>query len=173
MRGVFLGLLERHPVAAVVEVGYALLGTLHRDNAKSQARRMTTAIEDRLHLARELVQAARDEFARAEEAKGGAAVIGLRNACDKGWLATLEATNYYLLMQGVVESELPGNDRRKMYSATRQMNRDMRRDYVEMRQTFYEGIVEFDEMLRHLSELEGYIDNIAAGALNGSGDGNA
>ena len=45
---------------------------------------MTTAIEDRLHLARELVQVARDEFTKAEEAKGRAAVIGLRNACGKG-----------------------------------------------------------------------------------------
>ena len=48
---------------------------------------MIDLIDARLNQARELLQAARDEFARAEEAKGGAAVIGLRNSCGKGWLA--------------------------------------------------------------------------------------
>ena len=132
-------------------------------------------IEDRIALARELLQVARDEFARAEEAKGGAAVIGLRNACGKGWLAALEATNCYFLTQGVPESELPENDRGRRFFVGTYMDRDMRRAYIDMRQTFhiegyYDGIVEFDEMPRHFSELDEYIDNIAAAAPNGSGD---
>ena len=53
---------------------------------------MVQQIEYRMSLARELLQAARDEFAQAEEAKGRLVLIGLRNACGKGWLATLEAT---------------------------------------------------------------------------------
>ena len=68
---------------------------------------------NRIQLARALLQAAREEFARAEEAKGGAAVIGLRNSCGKGWLATLEALNAYFLNQGVSEGELPDDDRGK------------------------------------------------------------
>ncbi len=76
---------------------------------------MIDQIDGRLNQARELLRAARDEFARAEESKGGAAVIGLRGACGKGWLAVLEATNFYLLMKGAPESELPENDRGRKY----------------------------------------------------------
>ena len=134
---------------------------------------MVQQIDERLNLARELVQVARDEFARAEEAKGGAAVIGLRNSCGKGWLAALEATNCYFLIQGVPESELPENDRGRKYFVGTHMDRNMRRAYIDMRQTFhvdgyYEGIVEFEDMPRHFSELEEYINDIEAAGRNGS-----
>ena len=126
---------------------------------------MVESAVNRIKLARELLQAAREEFARAEEAKGGAAVIGLRNSCGKGWLATLEAVNTYFLMQGVPESELPDNDRGRKYLVGRHMDRDMRRAYIDMRQTFhidgyYEGIVEFDDMPRYFDELEEFIETI-------------
>ena len=118
---------------------------------------------------------ARDEFAKAEEAKGGAAVIGLRNACGKGWLAALEATNYYFLMQGVPESELPQNDRGRYFFVGQRMERELRRAYIEMRQTFhifgyYEGILEFENVPRYFGELEGYINDIEAAGLNGTAD---
>jgi hypothetical protein len=134
---------------------------------------MVAQIADRLNLARDLLQAARDEFARAEEAKGGAAVIGLRNACGKGWLAALEATNCYFLMRGVPESELPENDRGRYYFAGRHMNRSMVKDYIYIRQTFhifgyYDGIVEFDDMPRYFSELEEYINDIEVAGRNGT-----
>ncbi len=111
------------------------------------------------------MQAARDEFARAEEARGGAAVTGLRNACGKGWLAALEAANIHFLSQGIPESELPANDRGRRFFVRRYMDRDMRRAYNEMRNTFhidgyYEGIVEFEDMSGHLDELEEFIENI-------------
>ena len=136
---------------------------------------MVSAIEDRLQMARELLRAGRIEFARAEEAKGREAVIGLRNACGKGWLAVLEATNCYFLMRGVPESELPENDRGRKYFVGTYMDRDMRRDYLEMRETFhidgyYDASVDFDEMPRHFSELEGYINGIEAFGQNGSID---
>ena len=139
---------------------------------------MISAIEDRLQLARELVQVARNEFAKAEEAKGRAAVIGLRNACGKGWLAVLEATNCYFLIQSVPEAELPQNDRGRKYFAAQYMDRSMRRGYLEMRETFhidgyYDASLDFDEMPRHLNELEEYINSIADGAHNGSGEANA
>ena len=130
---------------------------------------MIESIDNRHNLARELLQTARDEFARAEEAKGGAAVIGLRNACGKGWLAALEATKCYFLMQGVPESELPQNDRGRHYFVGQYMNREMRRAYNDMRQIFhingyYEGIVEFDDMPRYFDDLEEYINEIEASA---------
>ena len=134
---------------------------------------MVTQIEDRLNLARNLLQVARDEFARAEEAKGGAAVIGLRNACGKGWLAALEATNCYFLMQGIPDSELPHNDRGRYFFAGRYMDRVMVKNYIYIRQIFhingyYDGIVEFDDMPRHFAELEEYIDQVEEIGRNGS-----
>ena len=136
---------------------------------------MVSRIEDRISLARELLEVARDEFAKAEEAKGGAAVIGLRNACGKGWLAALEATNYYFLMQGVPESELPQNDRGRYFFVGQRMERELRRAYIEMRQTFhifgyYEGILEFENVPRYFGELEGYINDIEAAGRNGTAD---
>ena len=114
-----------------------------------------------------MLQAARDEFARAEDARGGAAVIGLRNSCGKGWLAILEAINAHFIKQGVPESELPGNDRGRKYFAGRYMDRNMTKDYIYLRQTFhldgyYDGIVEFDDMPGYFDELEEFIDSIAA-----------
>ena len=134
---------------------------------------MVESIGNRLELARELLQVAREEFARAEEAKGGAAVIGLRNACGKGWLAALEATNWYFMMRGVGESELPQNDRGRKYFAGQYMDRSMRRAYLEMRETFhidgyYDASLEFDDMPRYFSELEEYIDAIEESGRNGS-----
>lgn len=128
---------------------------------------MVEPIDGKLHLSRELLQAARDEFARATEAKGGAAVIGLRNACGKGWLATLEAIKVHFLKQGVPEAELPDTDRGRRYFAGRYMGRDLAKTYIYLRQTFhidgyYEGILEFDDLPRYLDELEEFIESIAS-----------
>ncbi len=128
---------------------------------------MVAPIDSRIDRARDLLEAAREEFARAEEARGGAAVIGLRNACGKGWLAALDAVNAFFVARGVPESELPETDRGRRYLVGTHMEREMRTAYVDMRQTFhidgyYEGIVEFDEMPARLDDLEQFIDNVAA-----------
>ncbi len=121
----------------------------------------------RLNAARELLQAARDEFSRAEEAQGGAAVVGLRNSCGKGWLAVGEAINAHFLNQGVPESELPDKERGRRFFVSRYMSRELRRSYNDLWKTFhvdgyYEGIVEFDEMPERFEELEEFIDTIEA-----------
>ncbi len=123
----------------------------------------------RLNAARELLQAARDEFSRAEEAQGGAAVIGLRNSCGKGWLAVVEAISAHFLNQGVPESELPDKERGMRFFVSRYMSRELRRSYNDLWKTFhvdgyYEGIVEFDEMPERFEELEEFIDTIEAPA---------
>ena len=126
---------------------------------------------NRLNLAHELLQAARDEFARAEEARGGAAVIGLRNSCGKGWLAVVEAINAHFLNQGVLESELPDKERGRRFFVSRYMDREMRKNYNDLWKTFhvdgyYEGIVEFDEMPERFAELEEFIETIeSSGSL--------
>jgi hypothetical protein len=126
---------------------------------------MTTTANDRLSRARELARAARDEFARAEEAKGREAVIGLQNACGKGWLAALEATHAYFLSLGIPETELPGTDRGWRFFVGKHMESDMRKEYNNMRQTFhvdgyYGGIVDFDLMPLHLDELDEFIETV-------------
>jgi hypothetical protein len=127
---------------------------------------MVGLIDDRLNRARELAQAARDEFARAQEAKGREAAIGLQNSCGKGWLAALEATQAYFLMHGVPETELPKTDRGWRYFVANRMERDMSREFIYMRQTFhvdgyYGGIVDFDHMPLYLDELEEFIETFA------------
>ena len=128
---------------------------------------MATPVDNRLDRARDLLRAAREEFARAEEARGGDAVIGLRNACGKGWLAVLDAANAFFLNQGVAESELPENDRGRRYFTARFMDRDTRLAYNSLYCTFYsdgwgDGIVEFEEMPARFDELEEFINDIEA-----------
>jgi hypothetical protein len=126
---------------------------------------MVAPADHRLNRARDLLRTAREEFARAEEARGGDAVIGLRNACGKGWLAALDAANAFFLKQGVSESELPEKDRGRRYFTARFMDREMRRAYNDLWKTFhvdgyYDGIVEFDEMPDRFDELEEFINSI-------------
>ncbi len=127
---------------------------------------MTTTATDRLTRARELAQAARDEFARAEEAKGREAVIGLQNASGEGWLAVLEASQAYFLLHGTPEQELPRTDR-GWRSLTRVLDPTRRRQFNDMRQIFhvegyYGGVVDFDDMPFYLDELDDFIASIAA-----------
>jgi len=134
---------------------------------------MAGVTDGRIGEARELLAAARTEFDQAQEARGGAAVIALRNSCGKGWLALLEAANAFFIKQGVTEGELPNTDRGRRFLAQRHMDRDMSRDYLALRQTFhidgyYGGIVEFDDMPGYFEELEEFIDQVeAAESSNG------
>jgi hypothetical protein len=127
---------------------------------------MTTAADNRLIRARELAKAARDEFARAEDARGREAVIGLQNACGKGWLAALEAAHAYFLSLGIPEAELPGTDRGWRFFVGRHMEQSMKKEFNDMRLTFhvdgyYGGIVDFDDMPRHLDELDEFIETVS------------
>ena len=127
---------------------------------------MTTTADDRLVRAREYAKAARDEFARAEDAKGREAVIGLQNACGKGWLAVLEVAHAYFLAHGIPGNELPRTDRGWRFMVGRHLEPEMRREFQYMRQTFhvdgyYGGTVDFDLMPMHLDELDGFIETVA------------
>ena len=127
---------------------------------------MTTTVDDRLQRARELARAAREEFARAEDARGRDAVIGLQNACGKGWLAALEAAHAYFLSRGTPEEQLPGTDRGWRFFVGKHMEPGMRKEFNDMRQTFhvdgyYGGIVDFDLMPLHLEELDEFIETVA------------
>ena len=127
---------------------------------------MTTTADDRITRAREYARAARDEFARAENARGREAVIGLQNACGKSWLSALEAAHAYFLAHDVPEDELPRTDRGWRFLVVRYLEPEMRREFQYMRQTFhvdgyYDGIVDFDLMPMHLDELDEFIQTVA------------
>jgi len=122
-------------------------------------------IEERISHARELLEVARAEFEKAQQAPGREAVIGLRHSCGKGWLAALEAVNAFFIKQGVAEEDLPDNDRGRRCFARRYMDRVMRRAFDSIRQTFhidgyYEGIVEFDDMPSYFDDLEIFIGEV-------------
>ena len=128
---------------------------------------MGGVIDTRIIQARDLLASARTEFENAQQERGGAAVTGLRNSCGKGWLAALEAANAFFVKQGVADGDLPSTDLGRRYFAASYMSRNMRRAFVELRQTFhidgyYEGIVEFDDMPGYLAELEEFIGQIEA-----------
>ena len=135
---------------------------------------MAGVTDGRIEFARELLEAAEREFEQAQQEKGGAAVTVLRNACGKGWLAVLEAAKAHFIQQGAKEEELPDNERGRRYFVRRYMDRYMRREYESMRQTFhldgyYEGIVEFEDMPDHLSDLSEFIDLVALGQEDHAG----
>ena len=127
---------------------------------------MTTTADDRLVRAREYARAAREEFARAEDARGREMVIGLQNACGKGWLAVLETARAYFLSRGVPEAELPATDRDLSIFVRKRMETGIRKEFHIMRATFevdgyYGGDVDFDLMPMHLDELDGFIETVA------------
>ena len=129
---------------------------------------MTTTGNDRLTVVHaSMPRAAREEFARAEEARGRDAVIGLQNACGKGWLSALEAAHALLSVAAAyrrLSCPLPTGAGGS--SSGRHMDQDMKREFNEMRLTFhddgyYGGIVDFDDMPRHLDELDEFIETVA------------
>ena len=127
---------------------------------------MTTTADNRLQRAREYARVAREEFARAEEAKGREVLIGLQNACGKGWLSVLEAAHAYFLSQGIPEAELPATDRGWRFFVGRHTEPGMKREFNNMRQTFhvdgyYGGSTDFDLMPLHLEELDDFIETVA------------
>ena len=114
-----------------------------------------------------MLEAAQAEYQRAQQEKGGAAVIGLRNACGRGWLAALESANPYFLKHGVTQEEIPDTERGRRYFARRYMEREMRRAFQSLGKTFhidgyYEGILEFEDMPEYFDELQEFIDLIEA-----------
>ena len=128
---------------------------------------MAGVVEDHIGSARELLDAGRTEFEKAQQERGGAAVVALRNSCGKGWLAALEAANAFFLKSGVPAQDLPNTDRGRRYFVRRFMDRQMGRAFVSLRQTFhvdgyYEGIVEFDDMPGYFEKLEEFIEQAEA-----------
>jgi hypothetical protein len=128
---------------------------------------MVGLIEEHIQKAGQLLAEAEAEYQKAQEEKGWSVIITLRNSRNKAWLAVLEASNAFFLKQGVPQDELPDTDRGRRYFAQRYMDREMRRAFRSLRDTFhidgyYEGIVEFEDMPEYFEELRGFIDSVEA-----------
>jgi len=120
------------------------------------------SFEEHLEEARKLYQKALEEFERAKESKD---MVLLRDASGKGWLSTIEAVNALLIKKGVREEELPNTDRGRRHMVFRYSDRELRRFYLSLRESFhiegyYDGTLEFDEMEEYLNDLSLYIQKI-------------
>ncbi|MFQ6057025.1 MAG: hypothetical protein ACE5KE_03945 [Methanosarcinales archaeon] len=118
--------------------------------------------ENHLKEAKKLYQKALEEFENAKEKKDG---IVLRDACGKGWLSTIEATNALLIKKGVKDEELPRSERGRRYMVFKYGGKDFRLLYLSLRdslhiQGYYDGTLNFEEMEEYLEDLNFYIKKI-------------
>jgi len=120
--------------------------------------------EARRHLeeAEKLFQKAFEEFEVAREKNDS---THLRDACAKGWLSAVEATNALLVKRGVSEDRLPKSERGRRYMVFKHADRELRRLYLAIRdslhiQGYYDETLNFDEMSEYLNDLYVYIRKI-------------
>ena len=118
--------------------------------------------DEHLTEARNLYRKALEELGRAEAGKDGTL---LRDACGKGWLATMEATYGLLLKKGIKEEELPKTDRGRRYMVFKHAERELELVYKALRNDLHiEGYFDcslcFDEVERRLDDLNLYIQKI-------------
>ena len=115
-----------------------------------------------LKEAKELYQKAVEEFNRAKE-KGDSTL--LRDACAKGWLSAVEATQAIFTKKGVKEEELPKADRGRRFMVYKYVERDLSLYYFSLRESlhiegYYNGSLEFNAVKRHLEDLNLYIQKV-------------
>ena len=120
--------------------------------------------EARRHLeeAENLFQKAVEEFEVAKEKNDS---THLRDACAKGWLSAVEATNALLVKRGVSEDRLPKSERGRRYMVRRYASRELRLYYFSLRDNlhiegYYNRSLDFDEVKMQLEDLKYYIEKI-------------
>ena len=118
--------------------------------------------ENHLKEAKELYQKAVEEFGKAKERNDSQI---LRDACAKGWLSTIEATNALFVRGGIEEEQLPKTDRGRRYMVFKYLERELELLYKTLRddlhiEGYYDGSLGFDEMERRLDDLNLYIQKI-------------
>ena len=118
--------------------------------------------EGHLIEAKKLYRKAMEEFERAKEKKDGTV---LRDACGKGWLSAIEATNAIFVKTGIEEQEMPKVDRGRRYMVYKYAEKELRLHYLSLRDSlhidgYYEGTLGFDEMERYLDDLNFYIQKV-------------
>jgi uncharacterized protein (UPF0332 family) len=120
------------------------------------------SVDGHLEEAKKLYQKALEEFERAREKNDG---VVLRDACGKGWLATIEAANALLAQKGIKDEELPRAERGRRYMIFKHGEKELRLLYLSLRdslhiQGYYDGTLNFDEMEEYLNDLNLYIQKV-------------
>jgi uncharacterized protein (UPF0332 family) len=120
------------------------------------------SLKEHLEEAKKLYQKALEEFERAREKNDGTV---LRDACGKGWLSTIEATNALLVKKGIEDEALPKAERGRRYMVFKYGDKELRLLYLSLRdslhiQGYYDGTLNFDEMEEYLNDLNLYIRKI-------------
>ena len=118
--------------------------------------------EEHLQEAKKLRQKAGEEFEKARD-KNDSTV--LRDACAKGWLSAIEATNALFLKKGVKEEELPQTDRGRRYMVYKYAEEELEFLYKLLRsdlhiEGYYDGVLSFEEVEKDLDRLDRYIQRI-------------
>jgi len=120
------------------------------------------SIEEHLEQAKKLYHKALEEFQKAKDKNDGTV---LRDACGKGWLAAVEATNAIFLKREVKEEELPKTDKGRRYVVYQHLERDLRFIYFSLRESlhiegYYDSSLGFEEVKSHLDDLGFYIQKV-------------
>ena len=120
-------------------------------------RKMSKIIE-----AEKIYQEAREGFERAKQVKDD---LKARDACSKGWLAAVKATEALFLAKGLKEEELPKTHRGMRYFLAKYGDKEVRRLFSSIRDTlhidgYYDGIVDFEELPEHLDAVGEYIERV-------------
>ncbi len=93
----------------------------------------------------------------------------LRNACEKGWLSVVEATNLLFLKRGLEPAESHKDRREKLWKLESEDDTIMTLglyDRVNARafnlhvQGFYEGALDEESVRRELEKVRKYIDDV-------------
>jgi len=110
-----------------------------------------------------------EELERAEGGKDGTL---LRDACAKGWLATMEVTHGLRSKILIKEEELPKTDQSRRYMVFKHAERELELVYKGLRndlhiEGYYDASLGFDEVERRLDDLNLYIQKIEELGIQG------
>jgi len=123
-------------------------------------------IEMQLQNVEEIYEAAVDEL---EKALRENRPVLFRDACEKGWLAVVEATNVLFLKKGLKPAESHGDRREKLWKleaedptlkASGIYDRVNARAFTLHVQGFYEGALDQQSIKIELEKVRRYIDDV-------------
>ncbi|KPV62772.1 MAG: Archaeal PaREP1/PaREP8 family protein [Candidatus Bathyarchaeota archaeon BA1] len=119
-----------------------------------------------LQRVEEIYRGAVEELERAS--KEGKPML-LRDSCEKGWLAVVEATNILLLKKGLGPAESHRDRREKLWKLEAEdatlralgiHDRVNARAFNLHMQGFYEGALDEESIKRELEKVRKYIDDV-------------
>ena len=122
--------------------------------------------EEYREKATQLLEMSREEVESSLTTNGTVAVTAFRNACRKGWLAVVAASDAYFIKKGMSSGSIPTNEIAKRDFVHQNMDPKTRRDFAAFRQTLYvdgyeQGMLRPENMPMYFHEVEQFINQIA------------